>query len=558
MPERKPSSQNQERMIRRRLRKFNVTEQRQSVTGAITTIFLANTHAIKISTRTENPALRLTSPVPSPLPPPAESSDEKLHLPGLALGNICVFNGLPFFSPGGREWIRKQTGEDVSLNQYNPPRSSWWLRPATAPAVALPSEEHLKELLEAYESSPLAHIFPFIYPPLFRDTVRKAYREQRSGNYSNADAMACIFAFIAVSSICFFARDPSDNMINYASASYDMLPSLCRGSITVDGLQALLLLSFYSQAVVGDILSTELLVSTAQRFVFHLGGHISPGSRDNASKGPPGVRLHVRNLFWICYVFNQELSLRTGLPPNLTDVNCDLTLPEAPRSEPQGLTSSENSGCSPILFQFAQLATIQSQIYRRLYSVTALSQTDAELLCTIRDLDELLDDWKHSIPSQSRPSFKHRRPEVEDITSSILQVQYHYCMVTIHQASGRCISWTQNTRGPGSSLAINVQASRSLLQKFSHFELRINRYNLLFCLPYLAAAMIHLFCDILLHPLDPVCHSDLALMDTVRDHMMAQLWSQAPTAFRMQVHFVKDLSCEIQRLARSAIYRAGG
>lgn len=299
----------------------------------------------------------------------------------------------------------------------------------------------------------------------------------------------------------------------------------------------------------------ELLFATATRFVFHLGGHIFPKAVDvdEFSRRSLDLRLHIRNLFWLCYIFNQEYSLRTGLPPSLDDAHCDLTLCETATTDAQNIGLSR---CSPLFIPVARMAIIQSQIYRRLYSVVAQNKTDAELLSTIRDLDQLLEDWKLSIPMDVRPSLTHRPTGGEDIPSSIFQLQYHYCMVTIHQVSGRCMSWTQDTRGLGSSLAISVEASRSLLKIVSHSELQIHRYNLLFCLPYVTAAMIHLFCDILIHPRDKACHANLELIDMARDRMLAQLWPQAPTSFKMQVQFVKGLSIEVQRLARSAIRKA--
>lgn len=222
----------------------------------------------------------------------------------------------------------------------------------------------------------------------------------------------------------------------------------------------------------------ELLFATATRFVFHLGGHIFPKAVDvdEFSRRSLDLRLHIRNLFWLCYIFNQEYSLRTGLPPSLDDTHCDLTLCETATTDAQNIGLSR---CSPLFIPVARMAIIQSQIYRRLYSVVAQNKTDAELLSTIRDLDQLLEDWKLSIPMDVRPSLTHRPTGGEDIPSSIFQLQYHYCMVTIHQVSGRCMSWTQDTRGLGSSLAISVEASRSLLKIVSHSELQIHRYNLL-------------------------------------------------------------------------------
>lgn len=210
----------------------------------------------------------------------------------------------------------------------------------------------------------------------------------------------------------------------------------------------------------------EFLLSAATRFVFHLRGHIRPSQTDTR------LTRHIRNLFWICYLFSQESTMRTGIPSSIADTDCDLSLPQDPETSPEFLL-------------LIRLGLIQSQTYRKLYVPSAMVQTDAELLCTIRELDKLLEDWKLSIPVNTRPTFTSRPADAESMPSSVLQIQYHYCMATIHQASGRCTSWTenQNTSGRGSSLAISVEASRSLLRKFSRLELQFHQYNLLCVFP---------------------------------------------------------------------------
>ncbi|KAB8264456.1 hypothetical protein BDV32DRAFT_135349 [Aspergillus pseudonomiae] len=438
-----------------------------------------------------------------------KTPDPNLHFPGLALRNIC--------------WIKAQTGEDVDLNQYQPPKRISSLRPKATRTVYLPSKSLLFERLQEYKSSVFCEIFPFINPHLFEDTVRAAYQEQSTLTCSNDSAKACVFAFMAVTSTFSNSTDSHGSLDSdhYAYAAYDLVPEFFRDTVTTEGLQALLMLCLYSQSVLGDQLSVELLFSAATRFVFHLGGHIFPKSVDEVGSRSLDLQLHIRNLFWLCYIFNQEYSLRTGLPPSLDDANCDLTLCEATT------TGARDTGLSPFFTPFARMAIIQSQIYRRLYSVIARNKTDSELLSTIRDLDQLLEDWKLSIPMDARPSLTHRPTGGEDIPSAVFQLQYHYCMATIHQAS--------DYDDPETPLTISLSS---------------------FCLPYVTAAIIHLFCDILLNPRDVASHASLELMDMARKRMLAQLWPQAPISFKMQVQFVEGLSVEVQRLARSAIRKA--
>lgn len=175
----------------------------------------------------------------------ANTTNAKLHSPGLALRNICVFNGLPFFSSGGREWIKALVGEEVDLTQYKPPKQVSWIRPqAKPPTIPLPSEAVLRQGLEAYQSCLFFHIFPFIHPLLFEETIRAAYQEENTLERSNADAKACVFAFVAAAPrfAKFLPNEAVAKTAEYAQAAYDLVPSLLADSGTLDGLQAVLLL----------------------------------------------------------------------------------------------------------------------------------------------------------------------------------------------------------------------------------------------------------------------------------------------------------------------------
>ncbi|PLB46588.1 putative C6 transcription factor [Aspergillus steynii IBT 23096] len=502
------------------------------------------------------------SPRPEYLRPDPHGSTGKPHNMRLTLGNICTFNGLPFFSSSGREWIKKQTGEDANLTQFLLDRnhSSFTSGPATSISstyhpycsLSLPDKTLLYQILNAYTSSVFFHIFPFITPSLFEHTIRAAYHQQLSSiSPGAASAKACVMAFLAMSPMFCHFLDPSQLQImgQLGSETYRSLPEVFSESVTVDGLQALLLLCIHSQAIVGDLFTVNLLTAAATRFVYQLEGNITPVNVDEQSLP---LKRHIRNLFWVCYLMDHENSLRSGLPPNFDDTHCDFSLPEC-----YGDLSAPST-CSPLFLPFIRLSIVQSEIYRRLYSVSALRQTDAQLLGTIQDLDELLENWKLSIPIDNRPTFTERPSDAGSMPSSVMQLQYHYCMATIHQASGRCSSWAQNqnTHGPGSSLAISVEASRSLLRKFSESELDFHRRNLMFCLPYITVVMIHLFCNFLLNPLDPRCRADLDVMERLPHQIQAHVWPQAPAPFLTQVDFVKELSTELQRLAHSALRKA--
>ncbi|GLA64838.1 hypothetical protein AtubIFM54640_006571 [Aspergillus tubingensis] len=489
--------------------RFSVMQQRHAAIGAITMIFLVLSNATRNVSRNALDPMTLQAPnglVPPeyrllhkvnkhimPLkhhisvdlnhqsgPPLRQSGPDltftltvgpqnNLHVGGHALGNLCTFNGLPFFSATGRQWIKERTGEDVKL-EYTSPRPSI-LDPsmpnAVAHAVPLPDKGILCQLHDEWESSILSRMFPFVDRVLLESTVAAAYHNDTSVSSPGADsARACIHAFTAT---CVHAADQQHghrvvHTEDHLQTAHDLVPRMLHESVTIDGLQAVLMISLCSLVVTGNILILEMLLTSAIRFVFHLDGHLAPVYIDDDQFRRS---LHVRELFWICYIMDKEFSLRAGHPPCLDESQCDLTLPDIHHTAPEFLAG-------------IRLAMLQSEVYHRLYSLKALRQTDAQLLGAIRDLDSALEVWRMSIPTNFRPRLIDRETNALDTPNTIFQLHYLYCMSMIHQASGRCSAWVQNhdTSEAGSSLAISVEASRSMLQKFLDDRLDFNKTNL--------------------------------------------------------------------------------
>jgi Fungal specific transcription factor domain len=227
----------------------------------------------------------------------------------------------------------------------------------------------------------------------------------------------------------------------------------------------------------------DMLISAAARFLFQLQGNLNPYSSTGGKECPSILQSHVRNLFWICHLMDKELCLRTGSPPSLVEAQCDLT--------PTGdLAQLEKSPEDPHSFFNAtmRLSIIEGRIHNELYSPLALQQKgDSDILRSIRMLDMELEEWRLCLPESLRPSVS---PAVSAMASNnpvinehitAFQIQYHFCMIIIHQASSRCLTWMEDhmtkINGLTSSLMISVQATRSLLQKVCNSQLYISNFN---------------------------------------------------------------------------------
>jgi hypothetical protein len=186
--------------------------------------------------------------------------------------------------------------------------------------------------------------------------------------------------------------------------------------------------------------------------------------------------LQLRKLFWLMYMFDKELTLRTGQPPKLSDEYCNLSTPSEQTNALAATSVSDNHGSyysDPWVPGNPTLSILKSKIFRLLYSFDAFCKSETELLMSIRELDEELESWRQSVPAQRRPdlSASHTkalsavRRDGETIHHMMHHLEYHHLMGIIHSASGRCRKAPGSTPdtniiGLQSSLELSVQASR--------------------------------------------------------------------------------------------------
>lgn len=215
--------------------------------------------------------------------------------------------------------------------------------------------------------------------------------------------------------------------------------------------------------------ATNYFGAIAARLLFTLGANLTTVRMNRGERGNKRQQL-LRNLFWVCYTIDKDVALRTGQPPTIADENCDLTLPPGYVDQAHYDVENENAHFDQPVFPFdLRLSIIKSRAHSALYSVSSMKKSDADLLKSIRELDDELEEWRLSLPSNWRPTMSFS-PEASDpnisMHSVMLRLNYYLCMSIIHQASSRCKAWREGSGmmdGVSSSLALSVEASRSTL-----------------------------------------------------------------------------------------------
>lgn len=220
----------------------------------------------------------------------------------------------------------------------------------------------------------------------------------------------------------------------------------------------------------GNMRGANYFGALTARLLFMLGANLASSRTHLQSERAIKSQRVLRNLFWISYTLDKDVALRTGQPPTIADENCDLTLPpgylDSVKSDPE---DTDESWVQPVFPFDLRLSIIKSRAHTALYSVQALQKSDADLLKSIRELDDELEEWRLSLPPQKRPTMSFSQDTSDpNITmhSVFLRLNYYLCMTIIHQASSRCKAWVEGSGmmdGVSSSLALSVEASRSTL-----------------------------------------------------------------------------------------------
>ncbi|KAJ5484179.1 hypothetical protein N7539_005975 [Penicillium diatomitis] len=520
---------------------------------------------------------------PSPSPSnsgtngPQFSHSVGVHFAGRELGVISLLTGIPFLLPEGQDWIQSRTGQVLAHEKLSSAHPPWERERDQINGVLLTSltNQNLLELperrivrtyLEAYKKTAvMRRVFPVIDPDFFEVTMHIAYQDYQNSS-RQMGSRACVLAFLAFISRVPMINDlrleiPVDHEILTFKAR-SLITQILHAAATLDSLQATTILILY-ELCSGNMRLASFLTALASRQIFMLGAHLSQDHLTPSSDRSEKRHKQLRNVFWVCYAVDKDIALRTGEPPVLTDQNCDLTLPEGYMNRAALNPERDDSfDVEPVFPYELRLSLIKSRAYNELYSFSALQKTDAELLKSIRELDDDLEAWRLSIPSEWRPTMSFSQ-ETSDSNMSMhsvmLRVNYYLCMSIIHQASSRCKAWMQGSgliEGVSSSLALSVEASRSTLCYMEAAEHVLSQEAIWILIFYPLSALLTIFCSILQNPLDPRSRGDLDHLKTATS-MLARLFSNANSENDIEhMKLIADYVGELKRLAECAIEKA--
>lgn len=364
-------------------------------------------------------------------------------------------SGFSIFSPKGIQWVNDKTGDAsfqtmIGAAAEDGNKFDHW-KPEVFDDLfgrrifkRLPSKQECYSLLKDFFENFNA-MFPLFHEPTFMHLVEKHYSldpYEGSGWWASLNvALAIAHRLRVMSNVV--DQDEDDHAWGYLKNAMAVMTELTMRNTDLLSVQALLGMALFMQGTPNPQPSF-FLVSAAIRLSHSIGLH-KRGSGFNLNEVENEQR---KRVFWIAYLLDKDICLRSGRPPAQDDDDMNVELPsdhplDNVGNVPLNKETSDGKTTMNLFRQMCMFAQIQSRVYKQLYSVKAARQSDGELLNTIGELDQVLEEWKDSIPIDFRPEHEIRAAHTPLILHIVvLHFAYYNCLTTIHRMSVHHGYWT--------------------------------------------------------------------------------------------------------------------
>ncbi|KAJ4856119.1 fungal specific transcription factor domain-containing protein [Trichoderma breve] len=469
-------------------------------------------------------------------------------------------SGFSIFSPKGVQWINNKTGDATFQNMISEVSeddhkwTNWkpeifsdlFQRPVFRP---LPSKPEAMSLLKDFFEN-------FNFERQYSDDPY-----QGSGWWASLNCALAIAHRLRVMSNL-VPQEEDEKAWGYLKNAMSVFAELTMRNTDLLSVQALLGMALFMQGTPNPQ-PTFLLIAAAIRLSHSIGLH-KKGTGFNLN--PIEIEQRKR-VFWIAYMLDKDLCLRSGRPPAQDDDDMNVELPDAdPEDNIGNIPLADGKGKMNLFRVMCEFAVIESNVYKRLYSAKAAKQSDGELLATIGELDQELEEWKDRIPIDFRPEHEIRASHTPLILHIVMvHFTYYNCLTTIHRMSIHHGFWTsrlanyaisgQNVRPLNprvfSSAMLSTAAARASIALLKYIPQ--GDFSCVWLILYFpVSALVTLFGNILQNPLDQRAKSDVRLMNLVVT-FLSMLGQEAEQG---GVHRMLGICSEFCRIAQRVIEKA--
>ncbi|KAG9242088.1 fungal-specific transcription factor domain-containing protein [Calycina marina] len=446
-------------------------------------------------------------------------------------------SGFSIFSSLGMKWVHEKTGdkafeETITASSVDNNKWMYW-KPEVFTDIftrtvytPIPGRDEAVSLLKDFFEN-FNCMFPLFHQPTFMHLVDRWYTKDRyngSGWWASFNvALAIAHRLRVMSNLVSVEED--EKAWGYLKNALGVFTELTLRNTDLLSVQALLGMALFLQGTPNPQ-PNFALVAAAIRASHSIGLH----KRGTGFKLNPVEIEQRKRVFWIGYMVDKDMCLRSGRPTVGDDDDMNVELPSADPDDGIGnIPLADGKSKINIFRVMCEFATIESKVNKQLYSTKAAKQSAGELLSTIGELDTLLETWKDSIPLDFRPDHPIKASHTPLILHIVvLHFAYFNCLTTIHRMSVQHGYWTSrlsefaiqglNTRRLNprvfASANLCVHAARASIGLI-HYLPQGDSPCVWLVLYFPVSALVTLFSNILQNPSEIQNRSDVGLMGLV-------------------------------------------
>jgi hypothetical protein len=333
------------------------------------------------------------------------SHDERRHEP-IYCESEARFPGPSIISEG---YERKKSALREKLFRMFPEQNATKLRleanrgPFTSSVfIQLPPKSQLQSMFEVAFTE-ANHVLPLFDVPVLKGLLEQHYSDPTVPPGKQPGRWAMLNATIAVAIQLRTARGSYSEMTelswHFFKNAFSMYSVIALRAADVLGLEALLAMAIYTQGS-SDVRTTSVLVCAAARLSLTFGLH----RREFYSALDPAAANRHKRAFWIAYILDKSISVKTGLPSVFEDDAINVDHPDLILSASSIDGNVPGTSMSASGFRLkAELAMIEFSVEKRLYSGSAGRQNVHQLLDLVAELDHQLENWKAKLPPSFQP-----------------------------------------------------------------------------------------------------------------------------------------------------------
>ncbi|KGO75814.1 Transcription factor, fungi [Penicillium italicum] len=247
------------------------------------------------------------------------------------------------------------------------------------------------------------------------------------GRWASLNAVLAIGYLLRIKNSSLVQTDRQKSWM-FMKNALGILNELCFGLPDLWTVQALIGMIFF---LLGTLSSQPCgyLISSALRIIHQ----IRLERCENGSGLCPEELEQRRRIFWIAYCLDKEISIRAGIPLAQRDDDMDVLLPmEVPLDNIGTMSTTDRQGTFNAFRSMCELALIRSQIYKQLYSVAAADRPLVEVAAAVAMLNQKLQQWKDSIPTEFQPEPRRSSVLPKSTTLLFLHLSYFNCLIATH------------------------------------------------------------------------------------------------------------------------------